>query len=67
LHYFHHTLGVIGFQAGLLLFQQNRKYKFAHIVAYLPCLDVAVRPNGKSGRLLGNGMAHFQVIYLRAN
>jgi hypothetical protein len=26
-----------------------------------------VRPNGKSGRLLGNGMAHFQVIYLRAN
>jgi hypothetical protein len=59
---------VIGFQAGLLLLQQNRNYKFTHILAYLPCLDVAVRPNGKSGCLLGNNMAPFQVvIYVPAN
>jgi hypothetical protein len=35
-----HTLGLIGFQAILLLTHQNRKYKVVHIAYYLPHLDI---------------------------
>jgi hypothetical protein len=56
-----YALGLIGFQAVLLLLQQNRKYKVVHILAYLPRLDIAVRPNGVSGRVSGNGITRFQV------
>jgi hypothetical protein len=54
-------LGLIGFQAALLLLARNRKHKFVHILAYLPRFDTAVRPNGKSGRVSGNNMDHFRV------
>jgi hypothetical protein len=52
---------LIDFQAVKLLLQQNKKYKIVHILAYSPCLDIVVRPNGKSGLVSGNGMDHFQV------
>jgi hypothetical protein len=45
------------FSSRFLLFQRNKKYKVAHILAYLPCLDKAVRPNGKSGLVSGNSIA----------
>jgi hypothetical protein len=45
----------------MLLLQQNQKYKNVHILAYSPCLDMAVKPNGKSGPVLGNNMDHSQV------
>jgi hypothetical protein len=51
---------LIGFQAVLLLLQQNPKYE-VHIVAYLPRLDTAVRPNDKSARVSGNSMDLLQV------
>jgi hypothetical protein len=37
---------LIGFQAVLLLLQENGKYEVIHILAYLPHLDMAVRPDG---------------------
>jgi hypothetical protein len=52
---------LIGFQALLLLLQQNQKYEIVHILAYLPHLDMAVKPNGKSGPVSGNNMDRFQV------
>jgi hypothetical protein len=48
-----HTVRLIGFQAVMLLLQQNRKSKVVHILAYVPRLDIAVRTNGKSGRVSG--------------
>jgi hypothetical protein len=32
-----------------------------HILAYLPRLDIAAKPNGKSGRVSGNNTENFQV------
>jgi hypothetical protein len=54
-----YTLGLTVFKP-LLLFQQNRKSKIVNILAYLPRLDIAIRPNGKSGRISGNNTDHFQ-------
>jgi hypothetical protein len=49
----------------LLLLQQNRKYKVAHIVAYLLLLDIAVRPSSEYspvpetvGPLLGDDLIY---------
>jgi hypothetical protein len=39
----------------------DRKYKVVHVLAYLPSLDIAVRPNNKSGLVSGNSMDNFQV------
>jgi hypothetical protein len=45
------TLGFVVFQTVLFFIQQNLKYNVLHIQAYLPRLDIAVRPNGKFGRV----------------
>jgi hypothetical protein len=37
------ALSFVGFQASLLLLQQNGKYKVVHIAASLPRLDIAPR------------------------
>jgi hypothetical protein len=50
---------MMGFQVILFVLQQNRKYG-AHIPACLSCLDILVRPNGKSDRVSENSMDHFQ-------
>jgi hypothetical protein len=52
---------LIGFQAILLLLQQNQKYKAVNILVYLPYLDTAERQNGKSCHVSGSSMEHFQV------
>lgn len=49
------THGFIGFQAVLLLLQQNWN------VGYLQHFDLAARPNGKPGRVSRNTVDHFQV------
>jgi hypothetical protein len=54
-----HTFNLIDFQAVLVLLQQNQKYKIVLVLAYLSCLVIGVRPNGKSGHVPGNGMDHF--------
>jgi hypothetical protein len=56
-----YTFGMIGFRAGLLLHQQDRKYKLIYILANLPHLDIAVRPNGESGSVSVTGIDRFQV------
>jgi hypothetical protein len=53
-------LDLIDFQAVLLLLQENRRYKDAHVLIYLSLLDIALRPNGKFEHVLGNSMGHFQ-------
>jgi hypothetical protein len=50
-------LWLIGFRPILLLPHHNRKHKAVHILGYLPRLDTAVRPNGKSG----TSMEHLRV------
>jgi hypothetical protein len=45
---------LIGFQAILFLLQYSRKYKVVHILANLPHLDTAVRPNGEPGHASRN-------------
>jgi hypothetical protein len=45
---------------GLMLLQQNRKYKCVHILAHLLSLDIAVKPNGKSGCVTENSMANYK-------
>jgi hypothetical protein len=55
-----YILRLTGFSSPFFVLWQNRKFK-AHILAYLPGLDIAVRPNGKSGRVSGNSVDHFQV------
>jgi hypothetical protein len=55
------TLGLGDFQAVLLLLQQNWKYKVVHIQAYLPCLDIRVEQNSRSGHVSRNSVNHFQV------
>jgi hypothetical protein len=57
-----YTLGLIDFKAVLLLLQQCWKYKVVPVLAYLPHLGTAVRPNGKSSHVSGNSMDHFQVV-----
>jgi hypothetical protein len=57
-----HSLGVTGFQADLLQLQQNCKDKVDHILAYLPRLDTAMSPSGKSGHASQNNMDYFQVV-----
>jgi hypothetical protein len=52
---------LIDFQAVLLL-EQIKIYKVVRIMAYLPRLDVAVRPNGKFAFVSKNSMYHFQVV-----
>jgi hypothetical protein len=58
-----YTLGLIGFQAVFFFvqLQQNPKYKTSLILAYLPRLGIAARPNGKFGRVSGNSVDHFQL------
>jgi hypothetical protein len=46
-----YTLGFTVFQAVLLLLQQNGEYEVAHILAYLPRLDIVMKLNGKPGRV----------------
>jgi hypothetical protein len=53
--------GFTGPKTVLLLLLQNRKHITVHILTYLRRLDKAVRQNGKSGPVSGNGMDHFQV------
>jgi hypothetical protein len=55
------NFGLIGFQAVLLLLQQNRKYEVVYGLAYFPRLDLAVISNGKSVRVSGNSTNHLQV------
>jgi hypothetical protein len=45
----------------LLLLQQNRKYEAVNIFAYLPRLGIAVKPNGKCGRVTANSMVNLEV------
>jgi hypothetical protein len=53
---------LVGFQAILLLLLEIQKYKVAHILDYLPYLNIAVTPNCNSGHVSGNSMGHFQVV-----
>jgi hypothetical protein len=59
-----YKVGLIGFKAVLLLLRQNLKYKAVHILAYLPCLNIAVRQNGTSGRVSVNSMNHEEYHHL---
>jgi hypothetical protein len=51
-----------GFQVVLLLIQQDRKYEDVHTLAYLLRMDIAVRQNGKSSHVSGNGTDHFHIV-----
>jgi hypothetical protein len=54
-----YTLGLIGFQAVLLLLQQNLKYTVFHILPYMPRLDIVVIPFiGKYSRISAISMDH---------
>jgi hypothetical protein len=64
LHYFDHTPSVWLLFELLLLLQQNRKYKVVNTLAYLPRLDIAMRPNNKSGLVSGNSMDHSYLLHV---